>query len=333
MAAFHLTFGDTMSIHRRTFTAAALLLAASFTTQAQGWPAKPVRVVVPFAAGGPADSLARVLGTKMTADLGQQVLVDNKGGAGGTMGAAEVARAPADGYTLLFSSTGALAIFPVLSKVSYNPDKDLIPVAHAVTTPMAIVVSAKSPYRTLADLLAYAKANPGKLNFASAGPATTTQLGAELLKREAGITMTHVPYKGAAPALTDVMAGNADMMIADLPAVMSFVKGGKLHALAVTWPTRSSALPDVPSTAELGLTSVVASTWYGLMAPANTPPDVVARVNASLNKALAQPDVVSFLKTQGVEPAGGAPAEFGKLVKSDTLKWGTLAKAAGVRLD
>lgn len=322
-----------MSIRRRTLVAATLLLAGAFAAQAQGWPAKPLRVVVPFAAGGPADTLARFLGGKVAADLGQQLLVDNKGGAGGTLGAADVARSPADGYTFLFSSTGALVIFPVLSKVSYNPDKDLVPVVHAVTTPMAIVVSAKSPFQSLDQLIAFAKAHPGKLNFASAGGGTTTQLGAELLKREAGLFMTHIPYRGAAPALTEVIAGTADLMVADIPAVISFVKGGQLRALAVTWPTRSPALPDVPTTAEKGLKNVVASTWYGLMAPANTPQDVVTRLNAAVNKALAQPDTLSYLKAQGAEPAGGAPAEFGKLLKSDATKWGTLAKAIGAKLD
>jgi tripartite-type tricarboxylate transporter receptor subunit TctC len=322
-----------MSIRRRTLVAATLLLAGAFAAQAQGWPAKPLRVVVPFAAGGPADTLARFLGGKVAADLGQQLLVDNKGGAGGTLGAADVARSPADGYTFLFSSTGALVIFPVLSKVSYNPDKDLIPVVHAVTAPMAIVVSAKSPFQSLDQLIAFAKAHPGKLNFASAGGGTTTQLGAELLKREAGLFMTHIPYRGAAPALTEVIAGTADLMVADIPAVISFVKGGQLRALAVTWPTRSPALPEVPTTVEKGLKNVVASTWYGLMAPANTPPDVVTRLNAAVNKALAQPDTLSYLKAQGTEPAGGAPAEFGKLLKSDATKWGTLAKAIGAKLD
>jgi tripartite-type tricarboxylate transporter receptor subunit TctC len=322
-----------MGIHRRTFFAALLLLSAALAAHAQGWPAKPVRVVVPFAAGGPADTLARFLGGKMAGELGQQVLVDNKGGAGGTLGAADIARSPADGYSLLFSSTGALVIFPVLSKVPYNPDKDLIPVVHAVTTPMAIVVSAKSPFRTLGELVAFAKAHPGKLNFASAGGGTTTQLGAELLKREAGIFMTHIPYRGAAPALTEVIAGTADLMVADIPAVIAFARGGQLRALAVTWPTRSSALPEVPTTAELGLKNVVASTWYGLMAPARTPQEVVARLNVSVNKALSQPDTLAFLKSQGAEPAGGAPAEFGKLLKSDGAKWGTLAKAIGAKLD
>lgn len=323
-----------MNARRRSLLAAALLLSASAALHAQGWPAKPIRMVVPFAAGGPADSLARLLGAKMSADLGQQVLVDNKGGAGGTLGAADVARAAPDGYNVLFSSTGALVIFPVLSpSLPYDPEKDLVAVGHAVTSPMVIVVANSSPHRTLGDLVTYAKANPDKLNFASAGSGTTTQLGAELLKREAGVSMSHIPYRGAAPALTDLMGGQADLMVADLPAVLSFTQSGKLRPLALTWPTRSQALPNVPTTAELGWKNVVSSTWYGLMAPAKTPREVIDRLNASMNKALKDPETVAFLKAQGTEPAGGTPAEFAALVKSESVKWGTLAKAVGAKLD
>lgn len=317
-----------------SLVATAVALSSATAVHAQNWPTKPVRVVVPFAAGGPADTLARFLGTKMSADLGQQILIDNKAGAGGTLGAADVARSAPDGYTTLFSSTGALVIFPVLSpKMPYNADKDLIPVGHAVTTPMVLVVSSSSPHRTLKDLIQFAKANPGKLNFASAGSGTTTQLGAELLKREAGIFMTHVPYRGAAPALTDVIGGQADLLVADIPAVLSFIKGGKVRPLAVLWPTRSPALPDVATTAELGLKNVISSTWYGLMAPTGTPKPVVDRLNASLNKALQHPETVAFLKAQGVEAAGGTPADFDKLIAAESAKWGTLAKAVGAKLD
>ena len=313
---------------------AILALAWVGTAVAQPWPTKPIRVVVPFAAGGPADTLARFLGARMTADLGQQILLDNKAGAGGTLGAADVAKSAGDGYTMLFSSTGALTIFPALSpNLPYNADKDLIAVGQAVTAPMVVVVSAKSPFGSLGELVKHAKANPGKLNFASAGGGTTTQLGAELLKREAGIFITHIPYRGAAPAITDLIAGTADLMVADVPAAVSFIKGGQLRALAVTWPTRSQALPDVPTTAELGLKGVVSSTWYGLMAPAKTPPELVLRLNAALNKALQQPETLTFFKAQGVEPAGGSAADFGQFVKAEAVKWGTLAKAVGAKLD
>ena len=313
------------------FVAAAL---AAGVVHAQAWPTKPVRIVVPFAAGGPADVLARFLGTRIAADLGQQVLIDNKGGAGGTLGAAEVARSPADGYNFLFSSTGALVIFPALSPtMTYNADKDLIAVAHAVTTPQAIVTGAPGRFANLGDMVKFAKLNPGKLNFASAGGGTTTQLSAELLKREAGIFITHIPYRGAAPALTDVMGGTADFMVADIPAVTSFVKSGQLKALAVTWPTRSAVLPGVPTTAEAGYKGVIGSTWYGLMAPAKTPPEIVARMNAAVNKALQHPETVAFIQGQGSQAVGGTAEEFGRFVRAESVKWGTLAKAIGAKLE
>ncbi|WP_421954590.1 Bug family tripartite tricarboxylate transporter substrate binding protein [Polaromonas sp.] len=312
--------------------AAALLPLAHVQAQ-QPWPGKAVRIVVPFAAGGPADALARFIAIKMSADLGQPVIIDNKGGAGGTLGAAEVARST-DGYSLLFSSTGALVIVPALMpKLSYNPERDLVAIGQAVITPSVVVVSSKSRFNTLADLVAYAKANPGKLNFASAGSGTSTQLGAELLKREAGIFMTHIPYRGAAPATTDVIGGMADLMFADVPAVVSFIRGGQLKALAVASPTRSPALPDIPTTAEGGYKTVVSGTWYGLMGPAKTPPEVVAKVNASLNKVLQNPETIAFFKAQGVQSAGGSAQDFGKFIRAESIKWGTLAKAVGVSLD
>ena len=300
---------------------------------AQAWPTKPVRIVVPFAAGGPADALARFLANKMAPDIGQTIIIDNKGGAGGTLGSAEVIRST-DGHSLLFSSTGALVIVPALTpNLGYNPERDLAAIGQAVITPSVIVVSAKSPFNTLADLVKYAKAHPGKLNFASAGSGTSTQLGIELLKKEAGIFMTHIPYRGAAPATTDLIAGVADLMAADVPAVVAFIKAGQLKALAVASPTRSPALPDVPTTAEAGLKGVVSGTWYGLMGPAKTPPEVIAKVNAALNKALQHPETVAFFKLQGVQSVGGSADEFGRFVRSEATKWGTLAKAVGVTLD
>ncbi len=300
---------------------------------AQAWPTKPVRIVVPFAAGGPADALARFLANKMAPDIGQTIIIDNKGGAGGTLGSAEVIRST-DGHSLLFSSTGALVIVPALTpNLGYNPERDLAAIGQAVITPSVIVVSAKSPFNTLADLVKYAKAHPGKLNFASAGSGTSTQLGIELLKKEAGIFMTHIPYRGAAPATTDLIAGVADLMAADVPAVVAFIKAGQLKALAVASPTRSPALPDVPTTAEAGLKGVVSGTWYGLMGPAKTPPEVIAKVNAALNKALQHPETVAFFKLQGVQSVGGSADEFGQFIRAEASKWGTLAKAVGAKLD
>ena len=321
---------------RRLQVAALASLAAVMSlpdAHAQSWPSKPVRIVVPFAAGGPADSLARFLATKMAADVGQPMVIDNKAGAGGTVGSAEVIRST-DGHSLLFSSTGALVIVPALTpNLSYNPERDLIAIGQAVVTPSVIVVSAKSPFNTLADLVTFAKANPGKLNFGSAGSGTSTQLGAELLKKEAGIFMTHIPYRGAAPATTDLIGGVVDLMVADVPAVVSFIKGGQLRALAVASPGRSPALPDVPTTAEARLQGVVGGTWYGLMAPARTPPEVIAKVNAALNKALQHPDTAAYFRQQGVQSVGGSADEFGRFIRAEAAKWGALAKAVGVKLD
>ena len=323
--------------NRRSILLPALMALAGVlpmtAAHAQAWPTKAVRIVVPFAAGGPADALARFLAIKMSADLGQPVVIDNKSGAGGTLGAADVIKST-DGHSLLFSSTGALVIIPALTpNLSYNPERDLVAIGQAVITPSVVVVPAKSPFNTLADLVKFAKTNPGRLNFASAGSGTSTHLGAELLKREAGIFMTHIPYRGAAPASTDLIGGVADLMFADVPAVVSFIKSGQLKALAVASPVRSPTLPDVPTTAEAGFKTVVSGTWYGLMGPSRTSPEVIAKVNASLNKALQNSETIAFLKSQGAQPQSGSSQQFGQFIRAEGIKWGALAKAAGVKLD
>jgi tripartite-type tricarboxylate transporter receptor subunit TctC len=325
---------------RRRFLAALLAAlplagvpqAATHAADAK-WPSQPIRLIVPFAAGGPADALGRFIASKMAPKLGQPIIVEDRGGAGGTLGAAEVARAT-DGHTLLFSSTGALVIIPaVTSNLTYNPERDLVAIGEAVNTPQLIVVSAKSPYKTLPELIAAAKANPGKMNFASAGTGTTTQLGAELLKRAAGVDMTHIPYRGAGPAIVDVLSGTADLMVADVPAVASLVADGKLRALAIAASKRESTLPDVPTTAELGYPSVISGTWYGIMGPARLPKSTIDKVNAVLNEVLKDPDALKFFKAQGADPIGGTPQQFATFIKSEAEKWGKLAKDAGVRMD
>jgi tripartite-type tricarboxylate transporter receptor subunit TctC len=311
-----------------------LAMLVSANSVAQNWPSRPVRLIFPFAAGGSGDSLARFLGARISADIGQPVLVENKVGAGGSIGTGEVVKALADGYTLLFSSTGPLTIFPAISPTpTYSPDRDLVAVGQAVSTPAVIVVPGNSRFNSLADLVAFARANPGKLNFASAGNGTITHLGTELLKHEAKVFMTHIPYRGAAPALTDLIAGTVDLMLTDVPAAVGFIKGGQLKALAVASTSRSPVLPEVPTTIEAGYKSVLVTTWYGLMAPARTPPELVARANASLNKALQHPESAAYFKTQGVDAAGGTAADFGAFIRAESVKWGTLAKAAGVKLD
>jgi tripartite-type tricarboxylate transporter receptor subunit TctC len=321
--------------HRRILVSSLFAMAGALAltgAHAQSWPTKPVRIVVPFAAGGPADSLARFLANKMSADIGQ-IIIDNKAGAGGTVGSGEVIRSN-DGHTFLFSSTGALVITPnLMTNLSYNPDRDLVAVGQAVNTPSAIVVSSKSPFNTLADLVNYAKAHPGKLDFGSAGTGTTTQLGAELLKKEAKISMTHSPYRGAAPAITDLIGGQVQLMVADVPAVVSYVKGGQFKALAVASTIRSDALPDVPTTAEAKFPGVVSGTWYGIMAPAKTPADVITKLNAALNKALQNPETIAYFKAQGMQSAGGSADDFGKFIKAESTKWVTLSKEAGIKLE
>ena len=311
-----------------------LTLFAQAQAQAQSYPSKPIRLVVPFAAGGPADSMARWLGNKLSATLGQPVVIDNKGGAGGLIGTQAVVTAPADGYTLLFSSVGAIAIAPYIAeKPPYDPDKDLVPVVRFATAPTVLVTASTSKFEKLADLVTYAKANPGKLSFASAGVGTTTQLGSELLKREAGIDMVHVPYRGAAPALTDVIGGTAGVMFADVPVVLPYVKSGKLRVLTVGTPARIDVLPDTPTTAEAGYPGALVSTWYGLLAPSKTAPDIVIRLNATVNAILSSPEGKAFVAEQGLQPNGGTPAEFGTFIRSEATRWTALAKAAGVRLE
>ncbi|KNY06705.1 hypothetical protein AKG08_24020 [Achromobacter piechaudii] len=310
-----------------------LPLSSAVQGQQVSWPRQPIRLIVPFAPGGPADALARFISARLGPELGQTVIVENRAGAGGTLGAAEVAKA-SDGHTILFSSTGALVIIPAITKnVNYNPDRDLVAVGLAVNTPQVVVVAAKSPYTSLSSLLAAAKAKPDTLNFASAGNGTTTQLGAELLKRSAGVSITHIPYRGAAPAIADVIGGTVDMMVADAPAVSAFIADNRLRALAVTSSNRIATLPQVPTTNEEGLPEVISGTWYGIMGPAQLPKDVVEKINAALNRVLRAPEVDAFIKGQGADPMGGTPQEFAIFIRNESQKWGKLAKQAGVRMD
>jgi tripartite-type tricarboxylate transporter receptor subunit TctC len=268
---FHSTETSAMKPFIQSAIALALTLAAA-SGWAQAYPAKPIRLVAPFPAGGPVDLTARLLGAKLTTALGQQFIVDNKAGAGVVLGADAVAKPPADGYTLLFSSAGALSIMP---SMPYNPQKDLQAVTQALKVPTVLVVSENSKYKTLTDLVNFAKANPEKVNYGSAGSGTTTHLEVELLKREAKVSMSHIPYCGAAPGLTDLMGGQIDLMMVDVPVVLSFIKAGKLRALVVTSATRIPVLKDIPTTAELGLPKGEVYNWYGILAPARTPPEII----------------------------------------------------------
>jgi tripartite-type tricarboxylate transporter receptor subunit TctC len=301
---------------------------------AQTFPSTTVRLVVPFAAGGPADIQARWLAGKLTSELGQQFIVENKGGAGGIIGAQAVASAVPDGHTLLFASVGAIAVTPYLSdKVPYDPKTDLIPVVRVATASTVLVTSVNSRFKSLPDLVAHGKQNPGKLSFASAGAGTTTHLGGELLKREAKLDIVHVPYRGAGPAITDVIAGTVDMMFADAPVVLPHIKSGKLRALGVASTARAPALPDTPTTAEGGQKDVLVATWYGLLAPGKTAPEVVQKLNKTLNDILSTPEAKAYFGDQGMQINGGSVAEFRAFIASESLRWPALAKAAGVKLE
>jgi tripartite-type tricarboxylate transporter receptor subunit TctC len=315
--------------------AAALTLAlTALSGWAQTYPTKPIRLIVPFPAGGPVDQTARALGAKLSTSLGQSIIIDNKGGAGGLLGADAVAKAPGDGYTLLFSSAGALAIVPhIAASMPYNPQKDLVAVTQALKVPAVLVVAANSKYKTFADLKAAATGDASKVNYASAGSGTTPHLQAELLKREAKLNINHIPYRGAAPALTDLMGGQVDMMMVDIPVVLPFIQSGKVRALAVTNAKRIPVLKDVPTVGELGLPKVEAYNWYGMLAPARTSPEIINKMYSAVGAALRSPDLKQQFEQQGVEVVGSKPEEFEPFIAAESERWGSLAKAVGAKLD
>jgi tripartite-type tricarboxylate transporter receptor subunit TctC len=336
-----------MSLDRRVFLAASaallpLLQLLPSAASAQGaWPNKPVRIVVPFAAGGTTDILARAIAPELQKAFGQPFVVDNKPGAGGNSGGAEVAKSPADGYTLLMGTVGTHAINPSLyPKMPYDHVKDFAPVTLVAGVPNVVVMNPATAQKyniaTLADLTRAARANPGRLNVASSGNGTSIHLSAELYKSMTGTFMLHLPYRGSGPALVDLIAGNVDLMFDNLPSALPHIKSGRLKALAVTSSQRSAVLPDVPTVAEAGgpqLQSFEASSWFGLLAPAGTPADIVSRIQQEAAKAMAQPAVKERLLSQGAIPSGNTPAEFGKLIESETRKWAQVVKASGAKID
>ena len=323
---------------RRTFVAAAsalLVVAAAPASLAQApWPAKPVRIVVPFPPGGTTDILARAAALKMTEAWKEQAVVDNRPGAGGNIGAELVARAPADGYTLLMGTVGTHAINASLyAKMPFDPIRDFAPVILVAAVPNVMVVHPSVPASTVTEFIAWAKANPGKVNFASSGSGTSIHLAGELFKTQTGLAMTHVPYKGSAPAIADLVGGQVQVMFDNLPSALPQIRAGRLRALAVTSAQRASALPEVPTVAESGLPGFEASSWFGLLAPAGTPREVVQKVNSEIARWLATPEAKEKLASQGAIAAGGTPEDFVAHIAAESAKWQKVVRESGAKVD
>jgi tripartite-type tricarboxylate transporter receptor subunit TctC len=344
--------GDSMSFSRsptstarRRLVLAATVLAAGAAlpaaAQQAAWPTKPVRLVVPFAPGGTTDLLARAMATELTKALGQPFVVDNRAGAGGNIGADIVAKSAPDGYTILMGTVGTHAINSSLyAKMPYDPVKDFAPISLVAGVPNVMVVNAEKAralkIANVQDFIRYAKANPGKLNMASSGNGTSIHMAGELFKTMTGAYMVHFPYRGSGPALMDMVAGTMDVMFDNLPSAMQQIKGGKLTALAVTSAQRSAALPDVPTVEQAGgpaLKGFEASSWFGLLAPAGTPPEIVNRIQQEVAKAIKTPDVSEKLLAQGAIPSGNTPQQFAALINAELKKWAPVVKASGAKVD
>ena len=323
---------------RRLLLAAALASLPLAASAQSAWPTKPVRIVVPFAPAGTTDILARALAPELSKAFGQPFVIENKPGAGGNLGADLVAKS-SDGHTLLMGTVGTHAINPALyAKMPYDHVKDFVPITLVAGVPNVLVMNpAKAEalgIKGVPDLIRVAKANPGKLNMASSGNGTSIHLAGELFKSMTGTYMVHFPYRGSGPALLDLMGGNMDLMFDNLPSAMPHIKAGKLKALAVTSAERSSALPDLPTVAEAGpLKGFEASSWFGLLAPAGTAPEVVNRLQQETAKALATPALKERLQAQGAIPSGMSPADFAKFIAAETKKWATVVKASGATVD
>ncbi|MGA7487727.1 MAG: tripartite tricarboxylate transporter substrate binding protein [Xanthobacteraceae bacterium] len=312
----------------------ALLAWALPAAAATDYPTRPVALVVAFPPGGASDVLARLLGRKLEQMLGQPVVIDNRPGAGGNVAAEGVAHAAPDGYTLLAGNNAILATNAALyKKINFDPAADFAPVGLIGSQANILVVNPAVPARTMAELIALAKANPGKLNFASSGHGLAAHLAGELFKAEAGIDIVHVPYKGAAPALQDVIAGHVQMMFATASSVVPHIRDGKVRALAVATLKRTAVLPDIPTIDELGLKNFDATTWHGLVVPARTPGEIVVTLNRALAAALADPGVKKSLGDLGVDIIGGTPDDFAAYIKSEIPKWTAIIKASGAKLD
>jgi tripartite-type tricarboxylate transporter receptor subunit TctC len=310
-----------------------LALAAAASASAQTWPDRPIRFVMSAPAGSSIDVIGRVIADKLKDRLGQPVVVENKPAAGGTVAVGETAKAPGDGYTMVLAFNGPLSIAPLLQKLPYDVQKELAPVITTTSQPNVLAVNAQVPAKDVKELVAYAKANPGKLNYASVGPGSSSHLNGELLKSLAGIDIVHIPFNGSPPAVTSTVQGETQMLFAVMQPLQPQIQGGKLRALAVTSAARFALLPDLPTIAESGYPSFVSLAWNGVLVPASTPKPIVTRLNAEIDAILKQPDVVQKLNGAGFELVGGSPEQFGALIKSESDKWAPIIKSANIKID
>jgi tripartite-type tricarboxylate transporter receptor subunit TctC len=321
----------------RRLQRASLAIALTFfvaAAAAQGYPAKPIKLIVPFPPGGGTDISARTVANGLSNSGRWTFVIENKPGAGGNLGVDQAVKSPADGYTVVIGQTSNLAINPALyAKLPYDPLKDLSPVVLLVSAPVVLVVTASSKYKSLADLIAAAKNDPGAITYASPGNGTVSHLAGELLQRAAGVKLSHVPYKGAAQALSDTLGGQVQSFMSSVPSALAHVKSGRLRAIAVTSAKRSPELPAVPTIAESGYPGFEANTWYGLLVPTGTPTPVIALLNAEVNRVLATPEVRARLASEGGDTLGGSPERFAAFLAAEHAKWGRVVRESGVRVD
>jgi tripartite-type tricarboxylate transporter receptor subunit TctC len=318
---------------KRLLVCALALLLAPVLVHAQAWPTKPVKLIVPFPAGGGTDAFARPLAAYLSQQLGQQFYIDNRGGAGGTIGADIAAKSPPDGYTFLVGAVHHTIAESVYVKLPYSLQRDLAPVTLVSIVPNVVVLNPKVPIGSIKELIEYAKANPDKLNYGSAGNGTSHHLAPEMFKTMTGVKINHVPYKGAGPAMQDLVAGQVDLMFDGMGSSAPQIRGGKLKPLAVTTTTRSPAFPDVPTMQEAGVPDYEVTTWYGLWAPAGTPPDIVNKLQQEVAKAMARQEIKDIWAAQGAGPGGNTPDQFAAFIKIEIVKWAKVAKDANIKID
>lgn len=324
-------------MHRITgalLTTATLFIAGIQPAAAQSYPDRPIRLIVPFPPGGGTDSIAREAANKVASTNGWNIVTENRPGAGGNLGIDAVAKAPADGYTIGLGQTSNLAINPTLySSLPYDPETDLVPIGQVASAPLVLVVSTESPYKTIEEILAFARKNPTELDYATSGNGTVAHLTVEQLQKLAGIQFTHIPYKGAAQGANDLIGGQVDMYMSSVPTLIGHIRNGKMRAIAVTSLNRTDDLPDVPTLAESGFPGFEAVTWFGLVGPKGMPQEAVQKLNAAFNAALQAEDVRVKYATQGAEASPGTAEAFGELIRAEKARWGQIVTDAGARVD